>query len=788
MQTPASKKSASPSSIDSPLDDVNLLTPIASNLKDDSDLYERSQSRPPLSPLYVAQERFRSKSISYPINTPHLKLKSRKTLFMQDNPDKPIDDTSKVSTTQGDKDDTDIEFVRQKLIKEQEEQRLRDAEYTLRPRIPGRTAPDIECPTRDHFLYVYRNIHHPELYEYIQGLQKWLVFVLEHKLYPNYALPILDLNAEESQLTDFDLNTLLYINSELIPKAQKADKKKNKSGKDSKGDDSSQSSQETKDNKGDNSPQPHTNKNSDDNSSHGSSFEIIGDDKIEPKSRSLSPHSQHSSRHSSKHSSVHSSRSSSPQRGNPNPNLNPNPGLNPVPAPNPGLSSDSDSDSDDDMDPPKQKVPAFFPVEKFDGKDKTHTRQHWQRFQDFCDHNKLNFTDIPAADDIPAVPAQFDKIKSYFKLTLLDLARDWFERQTFTTADDIKTKFLNDFSPYGKTSHQWLNAWNQLQFNPDTDNFDEFIMKFNDLSALVGAPPEFKLMALKNFMPRDIIMALRDVNEFDRAVAEARDMMVIIQNPITNKMSALSLMQSRSPSPTPRPRSPSPGPRRQPNENRSRPKDRPNRPVRQPSQNPKPRSILRPPSAPRQQNIQYPRSRTPSTSRAPRCFNCNVIGHIARNCFTKHRVPRGRGFPQRFTPNHPPRKSRNFSNRKQVHFQPKLRYPNSNQNQGYGNKPRYQQIHNPQGYRQPYNYQGDLANNASRMQDRNYSRAYNPIYDSTSAPQYSIDSDQNYDSNYDSTYDDQTYDSQTYDSSGDSRYYPNADGVHLTDTFHQLNQ
>ena len=108
MQTPVSKKSASPSSIDSPLDDVNLLTPIASNLKDDSDLYERSQSRPPLSPLYVAQERFRSKSISYPINTPHLKLKSRKTLFMQDNPDKPIDDTSKVSTTQGDKDDTDV--------------------------------------------------------------------------------------------------------------------------------------------------------------------------------------------------------------------------------------------------------------------------------------------------------------------------------------------------------------------------------------------------------------------------------------------------------------------------------------------------------------------------------------------------------------------------------------------------------------------------------------------------------------------------------------------------------
>ena len=219
---------------------------------------------------------------------------------------------------------------------------------------------------------------------------------------------------------------------------------------------------------------------------------------------------------------------------------------------------------------PKQKVPPFFPVEKFDGKDKTQTRQHWQRFQDFCDHNKLNFTTIPAdGDDTPAIPAQFDKIKTYFKLTLLDLARDWFERQTFADAEEIRKNFLNDFSPYGKTTHQWLQAWNRLQFNPDTDNFDEFIMKFNDLAALVGAPAEFKLMAFKTFMPRDIIMALRETHDFDRAVTEARDMMIIIQNPIASKMSALSLMQSRSPSPTPRPRSPSPGPRRQQNDTRS---------------------------------------------------------------------------------------------------------------------------------------------------------------------------------------------------------------------------
>ena len=110
-------------------------------------------------------------------------------------------------------------------------------------------------------------------------------------MYPNYALPILDLNEEESQSTDFNLNTLLYINSELIEKFQKAAKKKNKSGKDSKGDDSSQSSQETKTNKRDNSLSPDTGK----NSSGGSSFEVIGDDHVNQHSRTPSPQSRHSS-------------------------------------------------------------------------------------------------------------------------------------------------------------------------------------------------------------------------------------------------------------------------------------------------------------------------------------------------------------------------------------------------------------------------------------------------------------------------------------------------------------
>ena len=83
----------------------------------------------------------------------------------------------------------------------------------------------------------------------------------------------------------------------------------------------------------------------------------------------------------------------------------------------------------------------------------------------------------------------------------------------------------------------------------------------------------------------------------------AKELLTIVQNTVTSKMSALSLAQSRSPSQPPTSRSPSP---------------------------------MRPPP------LRF-RSRTQaifhgSNRRPPfRCFSCHKIGHFARNCFTKPR-------------------------------------------------------------------------------------------------------------------------------------------------------
>ena len=87
-------------------------------------------------------------------------------------------------------------------------------------------------------------------------------------------------------------------------------------------------------------------------------------------------------------------------------------------------------------------------------------------------------------------------------MTLTDLARAWLERQTFTSAKDLKEKFLTDFSPYGKTHRQWIAKWAELKFNPDIDNIDEFLEKFEDLAQLNNLRDDYKIHAFKIAMPK----------------------------------------------------------------------------------------------------------------------------------------------------------------------------------------------------------------------------------------------------------------------------------------------
>ena len=78
-------------------------------------------------------------------------------------------------------------------------------------------------------------------------------------------------------------------------------------------------------------------------------------------------------------------------------------------------------------------------------------------------------------------------------MTLHDLARQWFTSAKSTSYDEMKKKFTQEYSEYGKTPCEWLKSWTELRFRPDTDNIDEYIQKFQELVTLLAYPEEHQV-------------------------------------------------------------------------------------------------------------------------------------------------------------------------------------------------------------------------------------------------------------------------------------------------------
>ena len=122
------------------------------------------------------------------------------------------------------------------------------------------------------------------------------------------------------------------------------------------------------------------------------------------------------------------------------------------PTPHRNNTPTSSPDSSPDRMPSLRDRAVFFPQATFDGKDKTKTHTHLQSFEDFVDRQKLD----PEKD--------FKEIQEYFLMTLHDLARQWFTSTKFASYDEMKKKFTQEYSEYGKTPCEWLKSWTELRF------------------------------------------------------------------------------------------------------------------------------------------------------------------------------------------------------------------------------------------------------------------------------------------------------------------------------------
>ena len=398
-------------------DDVQLLTPFShkGTTPSSSDKSPSEPSQSPRRPLDDFLDNSQNDTVHsdsevepHPVNTGKRPLRSRKTLFMSQTPD---DRKLKSYPTTEDNSQIDINELQQQFHRDE----IQAQEIFLRPRLPGQTTEEKIAPTRYHFEYIYTNIHNPELYDYVKNLEKWVKFNLKHQLYPDQSKPILNLQGEESTETEFSLTTLLVLNKDLINKKLKEIKKLHKQQSDSlKPGYAKKKALSTHSD----SQQPQTSSQTDDGtnfqSSGSSSDSFVVIDSITKPTETLIP------------SSLDKETGTPIATGDNSKSISV-----PVSQHNPSRTSsliDSifDSDSDSDFDPTAtmvdRKIPAFFPPDKFDGQNKTLTKQHWQIFKDFCDQQKLNFEDIPATPDADAIPAQTEKFLGYFKIILLGIA------------------------------------------------------------------------------------------------------------------------------------------------------------------------------------------------------------------------------------------------------------------------------------------------------------------------------------------------------------------------------
>ena len=534
-------------------------------------------------------------------------------------------------------------------IKELSDEDFAEEQIHLIPKLPGQTTDDINIPTREHFEYAYKNFTDPKVRQYLQNIQQWLYFVRYHKR-PDCSIPILDHTGKAyTEVTNWTIQDIDALPANAIKLRDiQASKSRQLISVPT---DTAKTTKTTK-------------------------FTPAQTVKDTSKSQPI-PVSQTLTVAIQKDIGASGSPPPSP------PPLHRN-----TPTTSPHTSPSKM--------PSLHDRAVFFPQVTFDGKDKTKTRIHLQSFEDFVDRQKLDSE------------KDFKEIQEYFLMTLRDLARQWFTSTKFASYDELKKKFTQEYSEYGKTPRDWMKSWTELRFRPDTDNIDEYIQKFQELAQLLAYPEEQQVQIFKMMMPENIELRIKDMTALTDCIEEAKVCLSICQpSSLISRMSTLTVAPSETESPV-RQRSPSPVRQNLTNTNsqnrQGRQRQRP--PIlkrstfqgfRQYPGNVRQRSVSNP-------RNNFPNSRFRSNSRSlsrPRfgnfnqsieCYYCHRMGHTANNCFRRQ----NRNFPRR-QPNQVKRNNyRNFKrypNYTNYRSDSRYRFPNAPQHRvNFSEPPMYSDL------------------------------------------------------------------------------------------------
>ena len=108
--------------------------------------------------------------------------------------------------------------------------------------------------------------------------------------------------------------------------------------------------------------------------------------------------------------------------------------------------------------------------------------------------------------------------REHFKDTLFEKARRWentladtVNRYDYNDDDtdaqkktSAKWLFLQRFAKEGRTMESAYEAWRTLNFNPETDDIEDFLSKVKELAKKLGYVDSAQIMTIKGCMPRDV--------------------------------------------------------------------------------------------------------------------------------------------------------------------------------------------------------------------------------------------------------------------------------------------
>ena len=190
----------------------------------------------------------------------------------------------------------------------------------------------------------------------------------------------------------------------------------------------------------------------------------------------------------------------------------------------------------------RQPIGKIKPTDKmvmmlnlFDGTKPEMSKQHYERFNLYINfQTKSGHLTDPIGEAI-----------DLFKHTLDKTALVWFQmnRSKFKDLTTLKTMFLQQYKPWGKTKREQLQSWNILSFDPKKTDVDKHIDLINTLGDMVDQTEEAKKEKLIETMPTMIQTHLIICKDWADVKHKAKSLEHIIQNAIHQPPQCPSLQQ-----------------------------------------------------------------------------------------------------------------------------------------------------------------------------------------------------------------------------------------------------